>query len=179
VAKLGRVFRSAFPVALTESETEYVVSVTKHIFESAVVLQFNVTNTIPEQRLLNVRVQLENVPSDLYKVTAVVPLPKLACGSPGSTYVLLQRELGAPITHESMECQLHFNVVDVDPVSGEVEGDPSGFPEEYALEPLEIGAADYMAKVSLGDFKRNWETLGPENEVLEKFQLQVRGRGAG
>lgn len=174
VAKLGRVFRSAFPVALTESETEYVVSVTKHIFESAVVLQFNVTNTIPEQRLLNVRVQLENVPADLYKVTAVVPLPKLACGSPGSTYVLLQRELGAPITHESMECQLHFNVVDVDPVSGEVEGDPSGFPEEYALEPLEIGAADYMAKVSLGDFKRNWETLGPENEVLEKFQLQFK-----
>jgi coatomer subunit gamma len=57
IARLGRVFRSTAPVALTESETEYVVSCIKHIFDNHVVLQFNVTNTIPEQRLLNLRVQ--------------------------------------------------------------------------------------------------------------------------
>lgn len=27
----------------------------------------------------------------------------------------------------------------------------------------------------LGDFKKNWEALGPEQEVMEHFQLQVRG----
>jgi hypothetical protein len=29
----------------------------------------------------------------------------------------------------------------------QVEGDPSGFAEEYPLEALEISTADYMAKV--------------------------------
>jgi len=29
----------------------------------------------------------------------------------------------------------------------------------------------------LGDFKKNWESLGPEQEVMEHFQLQVRREG--
>jgi coatomer subunit gamma len=45
-------------------------------------------------------------------------------------------------------------VVEVDPTTGEVEGEPAGFAEEYPLEDLEIATADFMAKVSLGDFKR-------------------------
>jgi coatomer protein complex subunit gamma len=46
LAQLGRAFRSSRPVQLTESETEYVVQCTKHIFQNHVVLQFAVQNTI-------------------------------------------------------------------------------------------------------------------------------------
>lgn len=173
VSKLGRVFRSAPPVPLTESETEYVVTCVKHIFESAVVLQFNVTNTIPEQRLLNVRVTVEGG-DELYSQVASIPVKTLAYGTAGACYVILARQTGLPITLESFRCELHFKVVEIDPVTGDVEGDPAGFAEEYPLEDLEISTSDFMAKVTLGDFKRNWEALGPDHEVMEKFQLQVR-----
>merc|ERR1712127_950009 len=60
LASLGRVFRSSAPVPLTESETEYVVTCVKHIFESHIVLQFKVQNTIDDQRLENVTIMLES-----------------------------------------------------------------------------------------------------------------------
>ncbi|EWM22306.1 coatomer protein subunit gamma, partial [Nannochloropsis gaditana] len=113
---------------------------------------------------------------ELYSVAGVVPLPALPYGAtPGSTYVVLRREADTVISPESLQCRLLFNVVDIDPVSGEIEGEPSGFAEEYPLEALEINTSDYMAKVApLGDFKKNWEALGPEQEVMEHFQLQFK-----
>jgi len=173
IAALGRVFRSASPVALTESETEYVVTCIKHIFENHVVLQFVVTNTIPEQRLLQVRVHTEGSNPDLYAPVAEIPLKTLNYGTPGSSYVILAKAPGAVITPETFTCELRFTVLEVDPNTGEVEGDPSGFAEEYPLEDLEITTADYMAKVSLGDFKKNWEQLGHDNEVGEEEEEEA------
>jgi hypothetical protein len=46
--------QSSEPVELTEAETEYAINVVKHIYSSHVVLQYNCTNTIPEQLLENV-----------------------------------------------------------------------------------------------------------------------------
>lgn len=37
--------------------------------------------------------------------------------------------------------------LDVDPATGELEGDEEGFPEDYPLEQLQISTADFMAKV--------------------------------
>jgi coatomer subunit gamma len=58
LAALGRVFRSTAPLALTESETEYVVRCVKHIFEAHVVLDFSVHNTIADQMLIEVNLRL-------------------------------------------------------------------------------------------------------------------------
>lgn len=52
LASLGRVFRSAAPVELTESETEYVVRCVKHIMDGYVVLDFTISNTIEEQVII-------------------------------------------------------------------------------------------------------------------------------
>jgi len=54
IANLGAVFKSSQPSELTESETEYVVKCTKHVFNEYISLQFSVTNTIPDQLLCNV-----------------------------------------------------------------------------------------------------------------------------
>ncbi len=51
LATLGDVFKSTEPVRLTEEDTEYSVFCVKHVFESHLVLQFNCTNTVPEQVL--------------------------------------------------------------------------------------------------------------------------------
>lgn len=59
-------------------------------------------------------------PQELYSVVQTLPLPTLAYGATaGRAYVILQRHSEA-VTAETLQCQLLFNVVDVDPATGEV-----------------------------------------------------------
>ncbi|CAM9383224.1 unnamed protein product, partial [Ectocarpus sp. 8 AP-2014] len=171
--RLGRVFRSATPVELTESETEYVVRCVKHIMDGYVVLDFTISNTIEEQMLRNVTVEVEQSDPDLYEVEASVALPELKCGDTGHAYVVLKLAEGNAAEPAAFSCELKFQALDVDPATGLLEGDEDeeGFEEEYPLEQLNIATADFMAKVSLGDFRRGWEQMGAEAEVLEKFAL--------
>lgn len=171
LASLGRVFRSTAPVELTESETEYVVRCVKHVLDRHVILDFTISNTIEEQMLRNLTVEVEGSDPDLYEVTASVPLPELKCGDTGHTYVLLTIAEGNAAEPAAFTCELKFQALDVDPATGELEGDEEGFPEDYPLEQLNIATADFMAKVSLGDFRRGWEQMGSKAEVLEKFAL--------
>ena len=60
----------------------------------------------------------------------------------------------------------------VDPAIGEELDAP--FDEEYPMEDLVISTADFMAKVSVGDFRTSWEQIGNDNEVLEMFALQYK-----
>lgn len=54
-----QVFKSCDPVRLTEEDTEYTVFGIKHVYEGAIVVQFNCTNTISEQVLENVTVAMD------------------------------------------------------------------------------------------------------------------------
>ena len=49
----GAVMKSSPLVELTESETEYVVSAVKHVFEEHIVLQFEVRNTLSDYVLVS------------------------------------------------------------------------------------------------------------------------------
>lgn len=171
LAALGRVFRSSLAVPLTESETEYVVSCVKHVFEENIVLQFMVQNTIDDQRLENVTVTLES-DGDLFEVIGEMPAPSIKYGQTGNCFTVLQRNLEIPLESTNFACTLHFNVIQVNPSSGEDESD--AFEEEYPLEELEISPSDYMAKVTVPDFRKAWEAIGNENEVLEKYALQYK-----
>jgi coatomer protein complex subunit gamma len=172
LAALGRAFRSSAPVPLTELETEYVVQCTKHIFPSAVVLQFNIQNTIENQRLDNVTVLIDDSDTELYSASGEIAVDGIKYGETKSCFTVLERDASHPITPASFTCELRFTVVEVDPATGEEEG--ATFEEEYPLEDLTITTSDFMAKVSVPDFRKAWEALGNENEVLEKFALQYR-----
>jgi coatomer protein complex subunit gamma len=171
LAALGRVFRSSSSVPLTESETEYVVGCVKHVFEENIVLQFSVQNTIDDQRLENVTVMLES-DGDLFDVIGEIPSTSIKYGETGNCFTVIQRNLDVPLEPTTFSCNLHFNVVQVDPASGEDESE--AFEEEYPLEELEISPSDYMAKVTVPDFRKAWEAVGNENEVLEKYALQSK-----
>lgn len=171
LASLGRVFRSTKPVELTESETEYVVQCIKHICADHVILQFTVQNTIDNQRLDNVSVMM-NGDSDLFEVTGEIATPSIKYGSTENCFAVLQRNTAEPLCPTSYACELRFQLVSVDPATGEEEGDV--FEEEYPLEDLEIPTSDFMAKVPVGDFRKSWENAGNANEVLEKFSLQFK-----
>jgi len=170
-AALGRAFRSTSEISLTETEMEYVVSCVKHIFPEHIVLQFNILNTINDQQLRDVTVNVEVSEPDFYVVEHVIPAPVARYGEHVSSFVSLHR-LGDYSTI-SLTCELAFKMFQVDPVTGEVES-KKGFDEESALENLELQTNDFMAKVSLGDFRRTWDQLGTDGEVLEKFALQFK-----
>merc|ERR1711971_1061171 len=85
---LGPLFKSSQPAQLTESETEYVVNCIKHVFPQHLLLQFDCTNTLNDQHLEDVSVQLE-VP-DGYTVERTIPCPMLEYNSGnGVVYVIL------------------------------------------------------------------------------------------
>jgi coatomer protein complex subunit gamma len=172
LAALGRTFRTATPVQLTESETEYVVQCVKHIFPNHVVLQFTVQNTIEEQRLDNVTVVLDDSEVESFNVSGEIAVDGISYGDTKNCFTVLERDPNAPLSPSTMACELRFTVVQVDPATGEEEGDT--YEEEYPLEDLEISTADFMAKVSVPDFRKAWEDMGNDNEVLEKFALQFK-----
>eukprot|EP00549_Striatella_unipunctata_P007387 CAMPEP_0118712864 /NCGR_PEP_ID=MMETSP0800-20121206/25123_1 /TAXON_ID=210618 ORGANISM="Striatella unipunctata, Strain CCMP2910" /NCGR_SAMPLE_ID=MMETSP0800 /ASSEMBLY_ACC=CAM_ASM_000638 /LENGTH=810 /DNA_ID=CAMNT_0006618103 /DNA_START=348 /DNA_END=2780 /DNA_ORIENTATION=- len=172
LASLGRVFRTSQPVALTESETEYVVTCIKHIYEEQLVLQFTVQNTIETQCLKNVTVAIDDSDSELFDVSGEIAAESIAYGETKNCFTVLQRNMDSSLMPGVFACELHFSLVEVDPVSGEEEGE--GFDEEYPTDDLEITTADFMAKVSVPDFRKAWETIGNSNEVLEKFALQFK-----
>mmetsp|Transcript_16869 Transcript_16869/g.25392 ORF Transcript_16869/g.25392 Transcript_16869/m.25392 type:complete len:953 (+) Transcript_16869:1-2859(+) len=175
LAHLGRAFRSTKETALTESEMEYVVSCVKHIFDTHVVLQFNVVNTIDDQRLLDVGVAVDLSDEESYSLESEVRAPVAKYGDTAHCYVCIARaEDTDPGASCTVSCELRFRVVQVDPTTGEVEGDEDGYEEEYALEAVDINTNDFMAKVSFPDFRRSWEQIGNDGEVLEKFALQIK-----
>lgn len=176
---LGRAFRSCPEVALTESEMEYVVACVKHIFNEHIVLQFSVVNTIDDQRLKNVGVAVDISDEEAYTLESEVRAPVAKYGETAFCYVCLARasndeEESTPGANVSISCGLKFHVVQVDPTTGEVEGDEDGYEEEYALESLDINTNDFMAKITYPDFRRLWEQTGTSGEVLEKFALQFK-----
>jgi coatomer subunit gamma len=172
LADLGRAFRSSAPVHLTESETEYVVQCTKHIFQNHVVLQFSVQNTIEDQRLDNVTVLVDDSDSEIFSASGEIACNGIKYGETKHCFTVLERNAELQLTPSSFTCELRFTVTQVDPATGEAEGD--AFEEEYPLEDLEIATSDFMAKVAVPDFRKAWENLGNENEVLEKFALQFK-----
>lgn len=172
LASLGRAFRSSVPVPLTESETEYVVQCTKHIFTNHVVLQFSVQNTIDSQRLDNVTVLVDDSDSEIFSASGEIPCEGVKYGESKHCFTILERNAEAALTSSTFTCELRFTVTQVDPTSGEEEG--GSFEEEYPLEDLEISTADFMAKVAVPDFRKAWENVGNEGEVLEKFSLQFK-----
>jgi len=172
LAEFGRAFRSSPPVMLTENETEYVVQCTKHIFQNHIVLQFSVQNTIEEQRLDNVTVLIDDSESEVFTASGEIATEGIRYGDSKNCFTVMERNTEVPITAQSFTCELRFTVIEVDPATGEEEG--GTFEEEYPLEDLEITTSDFMAKVTVPDFRKGWEVVGNGNEVLEKFALQFK-----
>ncbi|MFQ6647934.1 hypothetical protein Gotur_021442, partial [Gossypium turneri] len=170
-ANFGKLFKSSAPVELTEAETEYAVNVVKHIFDGHVVFQYNCTNTIPEQLLENVTVIVDASEAEEFAEVASKPLRSLPYDSPGQTFVAFEKPEGVPAVGKFSN-MLRFIVKEVDPSTGEAEDD--GVEDEYQLEELEVVAADYMLKVGVSNFRNAWESMGPDCERVDEYDLGPR-----
>lgn len=168
LANLGPLFKSSnLPVELTESETEYMVRCVKHTFSRYMVFQFDCTNTLNDQVLEKVTVQME--PSEGFEVLKCIPCPSLPYDTPGITYTLVRMPEDNTLVTGTFSCTLKFIVKDCDPNTGEA--DDEGYDDEYVLEDVEVNVADHVQKVMKPNFGASWEEVGPENELEDTYAL--------
>ncbi|KAJ4461234.1 Coatomer subunit gamma (CopG) [Paratrimastix pyriformis] len=160
---LGTLFKRTEEAPLTEPDTEYVVRCTKHIFDTHVLFQFSVRNTLPGQQLRNVTVQTAPVPgsaaADLTpdKVGILKSLEPLKTADalvsfnmrPGSFPLVVFSNL------------LKFEVHEVDTASGHVQEE--GWQDDYQLMALELSILDFVRPVPSWptDFGTIWTRLEP------------------
>lgn len=168
LANLGPLFKSSnMPVELTESETEYMVRCVKHTFPHHMVFQFDCTNTLNDQVLENVTVQMEN--NDDFEVIRTIPAPSLPYDKPGTAYTVVRLPDDPTQVTGTFTCTLKFIVKDCDPNTGEA--DEEGYEDEYVLEDLEVTVADHVQKVVKPNFAASWEEVGESNELEDTYAL--------
>lgn len=175
----GALLRSSQPVELTESETEYVVSVIKHIYKDHLVLQYEIRNTMTDTVLEEVSVVAS--PSDedeALEEEFTIPLSKLAAESPGTVFVSFKKSAEAAYPIASFTNVLKFTSKEIDPSTGEP--DDNGYEDEYQVEDLELMGSDYVTPAFAGSFDHAWEQTGANgDEASETLQLSSAKSIAG
>ncbi|KAF8542222.1 putative coatomer subunit gamma [Trichophaea hybrida] len=174
----GALLKSSSEVELTESETEYVVSVVKHIFKDHLVLQFNVKNTLSDTLLEDVSMitTLSEEEETQLQEDFIIPVPKLVQDEVGTIWVSFKRsvEEGYPIG--SFTNVLKFTSKEIDPASGEPEKE--GYEDEYQVEDLELVSGDYLVPAFAGNWDNVWEQVGAAGEeATESYALGTGLKG--
>jgi coatomer protein complex subunit gamma len=190
--KIGELFASSKAVELTEAEAEYVVTCVKHIFPQHILFQFNCRNTVNDQLLENVVVEMQpidNTNND-FVVESVTPAINIKYNETKSIFVLMKRQpksVQSQVEQSNEEPKksdvrewsppptntfhniLKFSWHEVDSVTGEA--DVVANSDQYELEDIEVNLADYMRGTNVTNFEESWEQLGSENEAVETFNL--------
>jgi coatomer protein complex subunit gamma len=169
IAAYGNLLKSSASVELTESETEYVVTVIKHIFKEAVVLQFDIKNTLDATVLTDVTVS--SVPADEeesgFEEDFIIPAAALKTNEPGVVYSAFKNTSGT-FAATTFSNTLKFTSKEIDPTTNEPE--ESGYEDEYQVEDLDLTGADYVVPAYAGSFDNVWEQSNGE-EASETMQL--------
>nr|XP_042907541.1 coatomer subunit gamma-2 [Parasteatoda tepidariorum] len=168
---LGPLFKSSLPIELTESETEFVVRCIKHTFTSHIVLQFDCTNTLSDQVLENVYVQVE--PSEGFEVVCYSPCSRLQYSVPGTAYACISLPNDPLVVLGTLSNTLKYLVKDCDPNSGEPD-DEEGYEDEYVLEELDIVLSDHIQKVLKTNFSAAWEEITAKNELEDTYAFNLK-----
>jgi hypothetical protein len=147
----GPLQHSCKPKNLTETEAEYTVQVTKHMYKQHVVLEMAVANTIKGITLENIEVKLSGIEPKWSQVGDTT-IPKLENEQSASAYVVLAKVDESNLLG-SFGVALKFIVKE--------EGDDLGYDDDYPVENCTITVGDYMAPKGMpsGQFKSVWEQL--------------------
>lgn len=163
---LGSLWCSSEFTQLTEAETEYLVSVRKHVYQQHVVLEFSIQNNIANTTLVTATVDVEfpHTWQPIFSTSA----QDIAYGAQGTAYIAYQRPTDS-FSADSTGCRLVFTLRTED--GGEDEDD-------YQLENVRVTEANFIRKPSQGmgmiEFKRQWEALGEKKEAVRMFTLTSR-----
>ncbi|KAL3314226.1 Coatomer subunit gamma-2 [Cichlidogyrus casuarinus] len=170
LAKLGQIFKSSEPVALTETETEYVVYCVKHVMQQHLVLQFNCTNTMSDQVLTKISVSV-TPDEEEFQVAGLIPIRELRCNQEQKAYAIVKLPEDASNCLCSFECCLKFTVHDVESQTDQVDDDVPGYEDEYPLEQVDLLLADHVQRVLKTNFDGAWQDMGDECEATETYSM--------
>jgi coatomer subunit gamma len=173
VKEFGSVLKSSSVIELTEAETEYVVSVVKHLFKEHIVLQYEIKNTLPATVLENISVVA--IPSDEEELEEVfiIQAEKLATEEPGKVYVAFKKANGeSALPTATFSNILKFTSKEIDPTTNEPE--ETGYDDEYEIGDFDLSGSDYVIPAFAGNFAHIWEQVGAQGEEAEET-LQLGG----
>ncbi|TFB03217.1 putative coatomer subunit gamma, partial [Trichoderma ghanense] len=165
--EFGSVVKSSPVVELTEAETEYVVSVVKHIFNEHIVLQYEVKNTLPDTVLENVSVVATPSDDEELEEVFIIQAEKLATNEPGNVYVAFKkvnRQASLPVS--TFSNVLKFTSKEIDPSTGEPE--ETGYDDEYEVSEFDLSGSDYVIPTYASNFNHLWEQVGASGEEAEE-----------
>mmetsp|Transcript_10310 Transcript_10310/g.17676 ORF Transcript_10310/g.17676 Transcript_10310/m.17676 type:complete len:442 (+) Transcript_10310:1543-2868(+) len=169
---VNRPFNSRLPpIDLTEEGTEYEVKCIKHVYANAVALEFIILNTLKDQVLENVTVEVDA--GDVQGVSKIsyVPAARIAYSNTESCYTVLFNSSPEEYVLGSMTCTLKYTMKEVDAASGDVDED--GYEDAYQVDDLSLVVADMIAAPAElpTNFKAAWDTLGDGAEIEDSFSL--------
>lgn len=98
----------------------------------------------------------------------IIPVASLGPNSDGVVYVSFTRNNPSTYATGSFGNTLRFLSKEIDPDTGEPEED--GYDDEYSLEELDLGAADYIVP-SYAAFATEWDRLRSGATAQETFAL--------
>ncbi|KXJ94199.1 adaptin N terminal region-domain-containing protein [Microdochium bolleyi] len=171
IKAFGNVLKSSPVIELTEAETEYVVTVVKHIFKEHVLFQYEVKNTLDATVLENVSIMATPAEEDELEEEFIIPADKLATNEPGKVYVAFKKVNGdGSLPTSSFTNILKFTTKEIDPTTNEPED--SGYDDEYEVGDFDLAGSDYVIPVYAGNFNHLWESIGAAGEeASETLQL--------
>ncbi|KAK7972775.1 coatomer subunit gamma-2 [Apiospora saccharicola] len=165
--EFGSVLKSSPVVELTEAETEYVVSVVKHIFKEHIVLQYEVKNTLPATVLENVSVVAIPADEEELEEVFIIQAEKLPTDEPGKVYVAFKKANGeGSMPTSTFSNILKFTSKEIDPSTNEPED--SGYDDEYEVSEFDLAGSDYVVPAFAGNFAHIWEQVGASGEEAEE-----------
>ncbi len=95
---------------------------------------------------------------------------RLEYNVPGTFYIILSCPEDMADLMGTIVPTLKFIVKDCDPNTGEPDSD-EGYPDEYVLEDLDMGVADFVQRTMKANFASAWEELGATNELGDTYDL--------
>lgn len=165
--EFGAVLKSSPAVELTEAETEYVVSVIKHMFKEHVVLQYEVKNTLPATVLEKVTVLVTPSDEDEFEELFIIEANRLTTDEPGTVYVAFKRASGeGSTTVATFSNTLRFTTKEIDPSTNKPE--EFGFEDEYEVAEFDLLGSDYVVPTFASNFEHIWEQVGASGEEAEE-----------
>lgn len=166
----GKLINSSAAVSLTETEAEFVVTGIKHIFKDNIVLQFNITNTLPSVALDNVSVTCtqDDAESSGLEELFTLPIARLLPTEEGACYVSYQKQ--DELVVGGFMNNLVFTTLDVDTETNEPYPGDEGFQDEYEIDSLYITAGDYITGSFVGNFDAAFDQLPAEETAVFNIQ---------
>jgi Vesicle coat complex COPI, gamma subunit len=162
LADYGKLSKSTItPVYLTEKENEFVVTVVKHFFidSQKLVLQYDITNTLPKSALQDISV-IAQPDNDYYQEDFIIPLEELRPDQTGTVYV----SFSTPGIEDDELLAAFGNTVaytnkDVIDDEGNVDPRDDGWSDEYQIDDLELSAGDFITPLYNSNFTAIYDTL--------------------